>query len=558
MTSTTHQTQPYYATWEAIVDEKTAEKLIAELQEISLTSKSSVGAHSSQDSYTESFSGDQPEELKKSHKTTLQGYRGAGDAVRRMIVGDDRKIDHDQFSTNVQWQFDRFEAAQNRSHQSPLNFVMHSITQLIRPSNFSPQWILSWGIRNRHKNGSGRNVMVMNDVGGFASTKKGPARTRKLDVNGHYNLHFSHEDYRPNPQLRQQVDCHMNFGWKEDLSDGDAVILVIRNPRIDFVGEGPLVVVLERVDLPVEYAESFPVLNDLESWLIHGPDRIRRQMSQSRDWAAKAKIPLRADPKWTKTLSDGRAVSLLMVGNPQEHPHIWWTPDGNGTSPELAELMQDSGGGLAPSQCILRITPATEFSLQSEIISFSNKPNITTQVATSGPISRMIRYPAGTTPPDVDQTESFVRISLEHPLNETGGSFVLLVGCGDWKKIGEIVKGTPSKVGGRSVHVIGIHDFRHGFTQQMNVHSQFDASAEEELKLIAVRKDGKVIEPEINAQIGLNVLMSHAGNESEGFSEQFMGISEKDVDHFDVLVRPLEKVRFENVNFTPEGLPALD
>ncbi|MCA9098070.1 MAG: hypothetical protein KDA36_06785, partial [Planctomycetaceae bacterium] len=336
------------------------------------------------------------------------------------------------------------------------------------------------------------------------------------------------------------------------------VVLVIRNPRVDFVAEGPLVVILERVDLPVVYADSFPVLNDLESWLIHGPDRIRRQISQSRDWAAKAKSPLRADPKWTKTLSDGRAVSLLMVGKPQDYPHIWWTPEGNGTSPELAELMRDSSGGLAPSQCILRITPMTEFSLQSEIISFQNNQNIITQVATSGPISRMIRYPAGTIPYDFDRTESFVRISLEHPWNETGDSFVLLVGCGKWKKIGEIVKGTPSKVGGRGIHVIGIHGFMSGSTQQMNVHSQFDASTEEELKLIAVKKDGKVVEPEINERIGLNVLKSHAGNESEGFSEQFMGISEKDVDHFDVLVRPLEKVRFENVNFAPEGLPALD
>jgi len=243
-----------------------------------------------------------------------------------------------------------------------------------------------------------------------------------------------------------------------------------------------------------------------------------------------------------------------MVGKPQDYPHIWWTPEGDGTSPELAELMRDSGGGISPLQCIIRITPTTEFILQSEIISFQNNQDIT-QVTTSGPFSRMIRFPSGTTPPDSDKTELFVRISLEKPTNETGASIEFQVGSGDWKKIGEIVKGAPSKVGGRSVQIMGMHDFRHGSTQQMTVHSQFDASSEEELKLIAVRKDGKVVEPESNSRIGLNVLKSHAGSESEGFTEQYQGVSEVDVDHFEVLVRPLEKVRFENINFAPEGLP---
>lgn len=549
------RTQPYYATWQAIVDQGTVDKLIAGMQEISISKGKSAGArlgHQGGDSYTESFSGELPGDLKKEQQSSLVAYRGSGDFVRTAFLAGQNEIDPRRTSQSVNWEFDRINA-QSRSATNGIGSLLSKLSQLLSFRRSTHQWPLNWGTINYSRSEPGRTLNLTQMVHGTYVESDVSRVAKRISTGGYLMLHFSHGEFRPNPEMNQQFDWHESFEWTEDLRDGDAVVLVIKNPRLGSVAGGTILV-LERVDLPVEYADSFPTMNDLRDWITYGPERIRRLIGQSLEWGAKGEKTLRAEEKWSETLSDGRPISLLALGRPNEYPNLWWTPDGKGVDPELLGTLGKENSK-SSAACVIRIAPGSGEKSQSENIDLRRDQNMLTTMTNNGPTSRLIMIPQGKTVLDWDQIESFARIHRDDPLNDRHVSDVeIMFGTGGWKKIGEIVKGEFSEFDGRKLQIQNIHS--HAFPRQPPRTTAFcnvQNSSNEEVKLSAVRKDGKVFEAEYSR--GPFVPQLESTYEMNSFVEQFGGIAEEDIDHFDIYVRPLEKVRFENVNFSPEGLP---
>ncbi len=74
----------------------------------------------------------------------------------------------------------------------------------------------------------------------------------------------------------------------------------------------------------------FESLTSTSDWLnAGGPTALLEHFRQSQQWnVSAAATPAAPNPKWTRTLSDGRTLTLLAVGRPQQFPACWWTPDG--------------------------------------------------------------------------------------------------------------------------------------------------------------------------------------------------------------------------------------
>lgn len=549
--------RPYYVSWQAIVDQETAEKLIAGMQEIKLVQGAEVDNESTRSTpefYRESLGEDLPEELKQPQEVSLSGYRGSGDFVRRIIAEDRQKLASKAISSRVHWIYDHLLGLRRQTPvKLSLSYVLNQVKNLFKPGPESPQRKLSSGLHYRDDESEGE-LSLSHSMNGFFREKSGYSASRRLSACGEISMSFRDRGGNESHPGEQSFSFRTDFDWKEDLYEGDAIVLLTRNPRFNAVGYA-VISVVERVDMPEEYGVFIPVRDAAQDWLNYGPEKIRKLLDRCRQWNVNGEKSLRADPAWTKRLSDGRQVSLMLVGRPQEYPGCWWSPNGRGVNSSCFGMLTKFSS-LHPAECVLRIIPANEKTLPEKRIDLRDDPKIAYMMETINSTTRMIRFPAGGRKPDWDQVESFARISFIRRESNPQGAIEILFSTGDWQKLGEVVKGKPSRFGDREVHVMDIGiGWKYGLSNShVGVSCRVKNFISEEFMLTALAKDGKRFESGLKR---ISPVIKHPEYDLglHGFKESFDGISENDIDHFDLYVRPLETVRFENINFSPEGLP---
>lgn len=559
----------YFVTWQVVLDADMTKDLTEKLTPISLVGDPTAfqNQHGAvNENYTESFKGPLPAELKKPQKTTWEGYRGAAALVRKIV--DDRLAAGQKLiiSNNLRWNYDHMAAARLRRGIDPLTLLSESISRLFsgRQTPYTGITSLEVPMFNESNNDGQRSLMGHGHLSFQIASRAGGGK--RVIVDGQIYLDARELKSGPPTYTEQSFSGTSRIQWGQILKQGDAVVVLARNPRMKGIGEA-VMFVCERVDLPADFDDQSQIAREIRPWLHSGPERIERLIETARNWSARGVSTLTADQRWSKQLTDGRWVTLLALGRPQAAPFLWWTPDGKPVSAKLLPNF-DKPNTHAPGAAILRITPSGSAPPSGESVDLEVAgQRIQRSTFSNGEVSRLVIGPAGKPFTNLDQMESFLLVPVWNLDRLDEVKVDVNFGTGSWKSIGTVPAAKESE-GVVQGYKIKIHDFHeHQFSGSSNrvvlfcqVHTPVPEGAAsgppplEELRLEAVTKSG--LRVPCGSQRGVDAPDPRQKKPSQfGLTEELNGIRFSEIDRFDVQLRPVENLQIGPVNFAPEGLP---
>lgn len=554
--------------WQVLIDEATAKELIEGLEESSLANRIPKWGGVPGGKNTYSFF---PEP--KISQATSRGYVGPGEKLRavlraKLAGGNSVQIP----SSEVQF----------RSIQPPVSSRHMGLVQRLsflwdRAWKGTPDEHLhaygygNWNIFTSDQKPLGIEVHLQGSVG---ATYRSRGEIEFQAYNTQLRLDCSHYDAKTR-QLNRSVSETV-FGWEQNLKAGEGVRILTRDPE-NTSGTSVLLTVFERIDFSQE-AGQYGYFRDLKPWIEGGPERIETVLKKASLWrraTASQKFP--EGEEWRRELGDGMSLTLLGVSRPLEGPMLWWNPNGvpvsmsypnqPGPNWSLDHLLSGYWDAELRGLLLVRWKPKGEFLEAARARPPGSHANNSyhSQVGFGylwgpgntyfGPRPQGVTSPfdPNYVAPPLPETETgFVCVPgklMRDAAGKLTGKIEVAVGIGEWEAIGNFPAAETVARGGRKISKGGSSSTSSGSGWVETSQSfRLELKPMEEARFVAVTADGKKV-------LGRSVPTMYAVEEegkvqvTEGWGV-YPGLSNESIDHFEVSVRPLKVVRFEN--FTVE------
>lgn len=138
----------------------------------------------------------------------------------------------------------------------------------------------------------------------------------------------------------KQLRAGVAMNCQSRLKNGEGLVLISRFPQK--MPATVLITVCERVDCEQELNLPSELMS-LAQWIDAGPDFVRRGAQRIKEWKASAPAEVIPDPHWTQRLAEGGSVSLILVANKEKYPSLSWDPEGKALPSYLPVLAPSSG-----------------------------------------------------------------------------------------------------------------------------------------------------------------------------------------------------------------------
>jgi len=480
-------------------------------------------------------------------EVTFEGYRGKGDLVRQIINNASAEKKPISFSKDALWWKIMDEVRLDSSDRPNLaQRIVESFDQQSIGSGY-----LWWG-RIEDASASQDRANLAGFTSGQFEVYPKFGNGLRIVTRGELSLVAPEPDPERSQEKKSKSRKVLDFFWNETLRDRDAIITTTR--RTDEREGQVLISVCERVDLLPGFESMSPQARDLRQWREQGPERMEKFLKRAEQWSSNAEPRLLATEEWTRRLSDGRTVTLIAVGRHPAAPFCWWTPEGK---PLRSEFLGDlkEYGTRTPGAAFLKVFPGQKVQSQAREVDLREQPaGMVREIGWNGPVYHMIDSSREVKLKNADRMESTFVVPITRSEDLQAGIFDVWFGMGEWTSIGSVGKEKNSKANlqERTVEILNHQDYSESGHKWTVVSVESQVKPHEELKLVAVNRDGKRFEGHYKR--GAFVTRLDGTIQISQVIENINDIGLPDIDHFEVLVRPLEKLRFENVNFAPDGL----
>ncbi len=352
----------------------------------------------------------------------------------------------------------------------------------------------------------------------------------------------AHYGVRTMPDLMGNAGIRGFFRFDGELTGGEGVAYLA---PLD--GEVPglpwHVIVIEGVAAMADDAPLLTSLTDLDGWLRGGPDHAMREIHLARKWEANARTVLpqpghgTLDPsvtRWAVRTSSGLSVDLIAVGQPDRWPHHWWNPDGEPVKGD--PVWQKSAG-------------KGDVVLMTRCAGFEGTLNFSTRIAGAS---------EGTRDRGFADVIGYTAFALSPPAGAHNQPVDLIVtfGEGPWEKIGEIVEGATVESGGDTIvlsEVKTIGPKNGGFPGTVAALAHIDFATDYDVQLVATDRTGTRL-PVPNMHSG--GYYCDFGRQRNRIYQAFANLAKEEIDHFDILRRPLKTHIFTGIAIEPRVPPA--
>ncbi|MFO1020904.1 MAG: hypothetical protein U0903_09440 [Planctomycetales bacterium] len=344
------------------------------------------------------------------------------------------------------------------------------------------------------------------------------------------------------------IDCKMIF------KRGNALVMVTR-----FSQKLPapvLVTVCERVDLPPG-RHDIMVQQSFSRWIQNGPELVRKTSDALLAWenqvSQKEIVP---GAKWTQTLPDGRAVTLIAVTQQEKYPNFKWSPDGHPLPryiPSHSEAFMASESRNNP-RVIFRVMDSADPNVAMQAITAAELE--VTGYRTSGDVAYALSDSLSLANPATKGLVQYASLPAK-VLPDGKGEAEIISGFGPWKPFGNVTTkdSQPASVSlERKPFHLSVYEYAEQGLIKLNANVTVfkNVPLDEELRLRLVTKSGQRITGDYPP--GIYPLPAGSSGNSRGLHQQFSGYKKSDVDHFEIEARPTKTLRFTGFVVEPEEL----
>ncbi|MCA9095145.1 MAG: hypothetical protein KDA68_16780 [Planctomycetaceae bacterium] len=383
-------------------------------------------------------------------------------------------------------------------------------------------------------------------------------------IRGNAEFNYYGKDAKRHSHLKDTFQDDNSFESDFRLEKGEAFLLVARNPGYTMVN-GAVVLVCERVEFPLgKFADAFASSGksyETQKWIESRSVVPFNPPEPKTEWEQVAiRTPVEPIETFTHTLKDGRIVSLLAVKRFGYYNKSMWLPDGTPIDfVPFSNVRSYSAKRRPPKEprtLFFGIYPAgtsfdrcEEYDLRNFITIDFRRLHYTS--------SEYLRFSARVTRgniTDLEKLEMYVSHPYDGEKNVKTASVDVMISSGEWQKIGESVNAGDADFHGRRINILKIENARsieQSKGPELEVSMQTVLQPDEDLKLVARLKNGNRVEPMDRCDLYLSPPEGTV-NRTTRWEQRFSGIFVEDLDTLEAYVRPLERIRFEGIDFTPE------